>query len=114
MSKIPPLNRNNDFRRVYAKGRSFVSPLAVTYVRKNRGGLTRVGITTSKKVGNAVTRSRCRRVLRAAYRSVEAGVRPGYDLVFVARGRTAGARSQQVARVLEEHLRQAGVLEDRK
>jgi len=112
VSKITPLCRNNDFRRAYAKGKSFVSPLAVSYVRKNRLGITRVGITTSKKVGNAVTRSRCRRVLRAAYRTLEAGVRPGYDLVFVARGRTPGAKSDQVAKVLEQHLRQAGVLED--
>lgn len=51
-----PLTSNHDFRRMYAKGVSAVSPLMVTYVMKNRLGYNRLGITASKKVGNAVDR----------------------------------------------------------
>lgn len=61
-----PLTRNNEFARAYTRGKSFVHPHVVLYVNKNRLGRTRVGITASKKIGNAVTRNRARRVLRAA------------------------------------------------
>ncbi len=111
MEKIISLCRNNDFRRAYSKGKSFVGPLMVTYVRKNRLGVTRVGITTSKKIGNAVLRSRSRRVLREAYRQLSPRVKPGYDLVLVARGRTPGAKSTEAGRLLEKQLSAAGVLE---
>ena len=36
----------------------------VTYARKNRLNINRVGITTSKKIGNAVSRNRARRIIR--------------------------------------------------
>lgn len=110
MEKIVSITRNNDFRRAYRRGKSQVSPLLVTYVLRNRLGETRVGITTSKKVGNAVTRSRARRVLREAYRGISGRVKPGYDLVFVARGRTPGAKSTQVQRQMVRQLEAAGLL----
>lgn len=110
MGKIVAITRNNDFRRAYRRGKSYVSPLLVTYALKNRLGETRVGITTSKKVGNAVVRSRARRVLRAAYRGLCAEVKPGYDLIFVARGRTPAAKSTQVQKHMERQLASAGLL----
>lgn len=111
MGKILSLCRNNDFRRAYSKGKSFVGPLVVTYVRKNRLGVTRVGITTSKKIGNAVLRSRSRRVIREAYRQLKPRVKSGYDLVFVARGKTPHVKSTEVQRLLSKQLASAGVLE---
>lgn len=111
MKQIVSLCRNNDFRRVYTKGKSFVGPLAVTYVRKNRLGITQVGITTSKKIGNAVLRNRSRRVIREAFRQLSQQVKPGYDLVFVARGRTPHSKSTQVQGQLAKQLSAAGVLQ---
>lgn len=111
MKQIVSLCRNNDFRRVYAKGKSFVGSLAVTYVRKNRLGITQVGITTSKKIGNAVLRNRSRRVIREAFRQLSPQVKPGYDLVFVARGRTPHSKSTQVQGQLAKQLSAAGVLQ---
>ena len=110
MDVIVPLTDNRDFRRLYTRGKSMVSPALVTYVRKNRGEGVRVGITTSKKVGNAVKRSRCRRVIRAAFRSLYPRVAPGYDFVFVARGRTPFLKSTQICSVMAAHIREAGAL----
>ena len=45
----------------------------------------RLGITTGKKVGNAVFRNRARRVLKAAYQECELSFPLGYDIVIVAR-----------------------------
>lgn len=110
MEKMVALCRNNDFRRLYARGKSFVSPVVVVYTLKNRTGQVRVGITTSKKIGNAVQRNRSRRVIREAYRGLASRVRPGVDLVFVARGKTPYVKSTDVARHMERQLQAAGVL----
>ena len=93
MEKLVPICRNNDFRRIYARGKSYVSPLVVVYALKNRTKNVRVGITTSKKVGNAVQRNRSRRVIREAFRALAPRVRPGFDLVLVARGKTPYVKS---------------------
>lgn len=106
--RYPTLTRNSDFRRAYARGRSYVGYSLVLYVMKNRAGGTRVGITSSKKIGNAVQRNRARRVIRAA---VDAVVPPegvgAFDLVLVARGCTAAQKSGQVAAVLKKLLAKA-------
>ena len=110
MEKLVPICRNNDFRRIYARGKSYVSPLVVVYALKNRTKNVRVGITTSKKVGNAVQRNRSRRVIREAFRALAPRVRPGFDLVLVARGKTPYVKStdgrRQLERQLQRHLPQ--------
>lgn len=104
------LTENRDFRRLYAKGRSYVSPVLVTYVLKNRRGLLRVGITTSKKIGKAVARNRARRVIREAFRLLSPRIGGGVDLVLVARGKTPYVKSTEVLFALEQQLGKAGVL----
>ena len=94
-----PLTRNNEFARAYTRGKSFVHPHVVLYVNKNRLGRTRVGITASKKIGNAVTRNRARRVLRAA-------------LYEVLPPETPRLKSTQVAKTLERQLRAAGLVQE--
>lgn len=98
--KTVTLTENYEFKRVYQKGRSFVNPAAVVYILKNRKGINRVGITTSRKIGKAVQRNRARRVLREAYRAIAPSLPQGYDLVFVARARTATLKEQEIHRVL--------------
>ena len=112
MEKLVPICRNNDFRRIYARGKSYVSPLVVVYALKNRTKNVRVGITTSKKVGNAVQRNRSRRVIREAFRALAPRVRPGFDLVLVARGKTPYVKSTDVRRQLERQLQAAGLVRE--
>ena len=112
MEKLVPICRNNDFRRIYARGKSYVSPLVVVYALKNRTKNVRVGITTSKKVGNAVQRNRSRRVIREAFRALAHRVRPGFALVLVARGKTPDGKSTDVRRQLERQLQAAGLLRE--
>ncbi len=110
LSEIITLKRNNDFRRLYAKGRSYAGPVLVTYVMKNRCRTVRIGITTSKKIGKAVIRNRSRRVIREAFRMISEEVRPGYDLVFVARGKTPYVKSGVILCDMKKELKEAGVL----
>ena len=110
LSDIITLTRNNDFRRLYAKGRSYATSVLVTYVMKNRSRNIRIGITTSKKIGKAVLRNRSRRIIREAFRSISGELTPGYDLVFVARGKTPFVKSSDILRSMKKELKEAGVL----
>ena len=103
------LKDNRSFRRLYSSGKSAVSPYMAIYVKKNRLGTNRLGMTVSKKIGCAVERNRARRVIREAAREVLPGVSRGVDLVFVARSRTVRLKSTDVARVLRRHLNEAGL-----
>ena len=103
--RIITINRNTDFRRLYRRPAA-VSPVLITYVGKNRLGVNRIGITTSKKIGKAHLRNRARRVIREAYRSLAAGLpeQGGLDFVFVARARTTECRMQDVQAAMKKHL----------
>lgn len=80
---------------------------------KNRAGICRVGITSSKRIGNAVERNRARRVIRAAYRSIEDKICGNYDIVFVARTKTIFMKSGDLATVMLSHLKKAGVIDEK-
>jgi len=108
---LPPITRNGEFKRAYARGKSAVHPALVTYRSKNRLGTARVGITASKKIGGAPVRNRARRVIRAAFRQLNPHVLPGIDIVFVARGRTAACKSHEIARIMAAHLKTLGIME---
>ena len=91
MNARTTLKLNKDFRRLYAKGRSAVTPYLVLYCRRNRLGRNRTGFTVSAKLGNAVTRNRARRRLREVCRLHDGALTQGWDLVVVARTRCVSA-----------------------
>lgn len=107
MATWTTLCENKDFRTLYYRGKSQVHPALVCYVRKNRLGVPRVGITTGKKLGKAVQRSRARRVIREAFRQLYPRV-GGVDIVFVARQRTLSYKSTQLYPVMEHMLEALG------
>ncbi len=105
------LNLNKDFRRLYGRGKSFVSPLLVTYIMPSKRGIVRYGITAGKKVGGAVERNRARRVIEAAMREIAPLIEcNGVDIVFVARTKTVFAKSYQVAEAMKKHFKDGGIV----
>lgn len=110
MTGLITFKRNGDFRRVYSRGKSAVTPALVVYYMKNRAGYNRIGITTSKKIGNATERNRCRRVIREGFRSVSPKVKTGYDFVFVARSRTKFLKSTDISALMLEVLSSKGLI----
>ena len=91
MKKAVTLKENHEFRRMYRKGASAVGGGMVVYCHKNRLGHNRLGVVSSVKIGNAVTRNRCRRRLREVYRLHKDELKQGYDIVLVSRAKTAKA-----------------------
>ena len=79
------LKDNKEFVRLYGKGAFVSCGMCTVYYRRNGRKENRIGISTGKKIGNAVMRSRARRVIRQAYRENEADFPKGYDIVITAR-----------------------------
>ncbi len=113
MQKYLSLTENTDFQRAYYRGKSHARPALVVYSNKNRVGICRVGITTSKKIGNAVERNRSRRVIRAAFRDVcqQYNFKGNFDFVFVARSKTKYLKTEKVRLAMVECLREVGAIE---
>ena len=88
MTKIVAIKENHLFSKVYAKGKKASEKNIAVYVLNNyRTQETRLGITTGRKLGNAVQRSRARRLIREAFREIQKNhsfSRP-YLIVVVAR-----------------------------
>ena len=91
-----------------AAPRGWPHPLLVVYATPNELGRTRVGITVSSRVGNAVVRNRIRRRLREALRARWESLAPGNDLLLIARPASARATWLDLNLALENVLRKSG------
>ena len=87
---------NRDFKRMYARASSAPGACLVFFLRKNRLGVTRLGLTVGTKLGGAVRRNRIRRRIKEAYRLVEDKLPSGYDIVLVARSRAENVPLDQI------------------
>jgi ribonuclease P protein component len=110
MKHTVSLKKNHEFRRLYNKGKSAVSPYFAIYCRKTGRAYSRLGITTGVKLGNAVKRNRVRRRIRELYRTHEAQLLPGFDIVIVARTRAVFRRYAELERSFLQLTGKLGLL----
>lgn len=108
--KFKAITKNKEFLRGYKKGQAQVGSLVVIYVIKNRFDHTRIGITASKKVGNAVKRNRARRVIRESLRKLPIDFSKNLDIIIVARAKTPFTKQQSVQKQLEIQFQKAGLI----
>ena len=97
------LKRNEDFKKCYKCGRSYVNSYLVLYVCGNETGKNRLGISVSHKVGNSVVRHHISRLVRESYRLHEDMFNSGLDIVVIARGTARDASFHQISSALK-HL----------
>ena len=111
MNPAVTVKENYVFRQLYRKGSSSVQPCFVVYCRKNKKGLSRLGITVSTKLGKAVVRNRVRRRLREVYRLSKNEMKQGYDVILVGRGRAITASFSKMQRQYAAALKELGLME---
>jgi ribonuclease P protein component len=70
-----------EFDRVYASEAYAADDVLVVKAAANDIGVTRLGLSISRKVGNAVARNRWKRLIREAFRLAQHELPTGLDLV---------------------------------
>ena len=113
--KFLAICENHLYQKAYSKGkRAITSALAIyvlpDYAAKRLANthpekkvLNRIGLTTSTKLGSAVVRSRCRRIMREGLRSLEKKkeLKVGFLIVIAARSAAVTKKSTDIEKELD-------------
>jgi ribonuclease P protein component len=80
------LKHKSDFQRVYDQGKKIDSSSFILYIYIHKHQqCRRLGISVSKKVGNAVIRNHCKRIVREVFRRNKTLFPRGADVVVIVR-----------------------------
>lgn len=99
------LTDSPEFERVYKKGTAYRGKLFSVHAFPGNSGNARLGLSVSKKVGNAVQRNGVKRRLREIFRSRLPDIREQTDFVVSARPAAADASYDELAEEFERSLR---------
>ena len=109
MKRTYRLRRNSDFQQVRREGKSYASSLIVLAFLPNKLEQTRFGFVVSKRIGKAVTRNKIKRQMREAIRLNVNKIRPGFDVVFIARKPIVNVTYSQIVQTLDLLLKRANL-----
>ena len=75
-----------------------------------KGGPVKTGFSVSKKLGNSVCRNRVKRRLRSAFDTVFGEVKPGYNIIVIARAPILSADFPDICAAARSLLRRGDLL----
>ncbi|WP_090093088.1 ribonuclease P protein component [Clostridium uliginosum] len=115
------LKKNIEFIIVYKRGKSFANNTLVMYMLKNKKNkdkdgivYNKVGISVSKKVGNSVVRSKCKRLITESFRLNYDNIIKGYDCIFIARNPMKNKNYFETEKAMKNLIKKAGLCNDEK
>ena len=95
LPKSARLRKRAEFLKLSRTGAKLQSANFVVISSTNDRPESRLGITVSGKVGNSVVRNRIKRQVREFFRRRRAELRPGTDILVIARKSAAGLAGRQ-------------------
>ena len=110
-SRLSRLRRASEFRQVKASGKSWTGKhLVIAILARGSEIPPRIGIITSKRVGNAVCRNQVRRRIREIFRLNQHRIQKGFWLVTIARASSTKATFVELERDWLRLIERASIL----
>jgi ribonuclease P protein component len=110
-SRSSRLGRASEFSLVKASGKSWTGKhLVLAIVRRETEAAPRIGIITTKRIGNAVSRNQTRRRIREIFRLNQHRIQKGVWLVTIARRSSANATFDELQRDWLRLVERASIL----
>jgi ribonuclease P protein component len=100
--KASRILKRPEFKQLGEVGKRLVGRHFIVVYRSSKHPQSRLGITVTKKVGNAVTRNRLKRVCREFFRTYQKQLAAAYDVHVIARNAAAGAAHKELVYNLEK------------
>ena len=121
--KFRAIKENHLYSKAYSKGKRAVTSALAVYILPDYAAkrlakahpqkkvVNRIGLTTSTKLGGAVTRSRCRRIMREGLRALEKErqLKVGFLIVIAARSAAVNLKSTEIKRQLDSAFTKLGM-----
>jgi ribonuclease P protein component len=104
------LTKSADFKKVKDSGSVFFHPIVKMAVLKNELPHSRFAVITSKIIGNAVERNRCKRRMRAVLNLLKSECEPGWDVILIIRKNFIRSNISEIQAAVENLFIQAGLL----
>lgn len=115
MKKEYRIKKNDDFQKVFKKGKSFANRQFVVYkLRREDETHFRIGLSVSKKIGNAVCRNRIKRCIRQTFHELEQEIDQKNDYIIIARKPAANMDFHEIKKSLIHVLKIGKVLQKTK
>jgi ribonuclease P protein component len=110
-SRASRLIRASEFRLVKASGKSWTGKhIVLAILNREEQAATRIGIITTKRIGNAVCRNRVRRRIREIFRLNQHRLRNGFWVVVIARASSTRATLAELERDWLRLIERASIL----
>ncbi len=111
MRREQRVKKNKEFQEIFKKGTSFANRQFVLYIlKKDDAQPFRIGISVSKKIGNAVCRNQIKRYVRQAFLELKDDVQENRDYLIIARKPAAEMNFHEVKSSLIHVLKRGKVL----
>ncbi|MBM7606730.1 ribonuclease P protein component [Metabacillus litoralis] len=106
------IKKNKDFQKVFKKGKSIANRQFVLYIYSEREEKEfRVGLSVSKKIGNAVTRNKVKRLIRQVFLEEKDKLVHGKEFIIIARKPAAQMNYHEVKSSLNHLFRKAKIFQ---
>ena len=121
--KFRAIKENHLYSKAYSKGKRAVTSALAVYILPDYAAkrlakahpekrmVNRIGLTTSTKLGGAVTRNRCRRIMREGLRllQMEKKLKVGFLIVIAARSAAVDLKSTEIKQQLDSAFTKLGM-----
>lgn len=104
MEKSYRIKKNEDFQLIYRKGKSVANRQFVVYRLDNQVTHFRLGISVSKKIGNAVHRNRIKRAIRESFTKHKRDI-VAADFIVIARQPADQMSVEEINKSLEHVMK---------